>query len=299
MELAEYVEEIDALVCMFFPGMEGARAVADILFGKISPSGKLPLTFPKYYRQTPTAINFPGEYGRVVYGEGIFVGYRYYDYKGLEPLYPFGFGLSYSAFEMEKISVDQKCYDSEALEPLKVCVSVKNVGAMEAKEVVQLYIHDVPSYLQKPEKELKKFVKVSLQPGEEKVVEMELLPKDFASYDTELHDWVVEPGEYELLVGNSSRNITAKASVTVTGYNPYGCSLRSTIAYIEAHEEAVCICEEIFGAAFTRTKLRHDVVYFAHTPLRAYLERNLRGFDKRSGQWREMLEALEQRLRKV
>lgn len=155
VELVEYMEDIDALICVYFPGMEGARALADILFGKISPSGKLPITFPKTYRQTPTAINFPGEYGRVNYGEGIFVGYRYYDYKGIDPLYPFGFGLSYSAFSIKDASLSSERYDNRAKEPLLVRVKLKNEGAVEAKEVVQLYIHSEHSRLLKPERSLR------------------------------------------------------------------------------------------------------------------------------------------------
>ena len=155
VELQEYMDDIDALVCIFFPGMEGARALADILFGAISPSGKMPLTFPKTYRQTPTAMNFPGENGQVYYGEGIFVGYRYYDYKDIEPLYPFGFGLSYSEFSIKDAAVSATKYDNASKDPLSVTVTVKNDGQMEAKEVVQLYVHSVNPTLLKPDKELK------------------------------------------------------------------------------------------------------------------------------------------------
>lgn len=299
VELGAYMEDLDALVCLYFPGMEGARALADILFGTVSPSGKLPITFPKTYRQTPTAINFPGEYGEVNYGEGIFVGYRYYDYKEIEPLYPFGFGLSYSSFSIKKAIVSNTCYDNRSKEPLNVSVTVKNEGNMEAKEVVQLYVHSVSPKLLKPEKELKGFVKINLRAGEEKTVRMKLMPRDFASYDTDLKEWTAEPGEYDILIGNSSRNITARVSVRLTGYNPYGCSLRSPISSIAENDSAVQVCEEFFGDKFDRSRLKSNVVYFGSTPLRQYLEKSISGIDKTSAEWVTMLQKLEQKLEKL
>ena len=296
VELGAFIDDVDALVCLYFPGMEGARAAADILFGAVSPSGKLPLTFPKTYRDTPTAINFPGEYGHVVYGEGIFVGYRYYDYKNIEPLYPFGFGLSYSEFAFTDARASDTVYSNAATEPLKVEVTVKNIGKMEAKEVVQLYVRDVESTLLKPEKELKDFVKVSLMPGEEKRVTLSLMPRDFASYDTELGGWVTEPGIYELLIGNSSRNIMAKVPVTVKGRNPYGCSIRSTLSDIAAREDALRVCQEVIGEAFIPSKLKSNAIYFSATTLGAYLERFVTGVDKTSAEWKEMMKRLDERL---
>ena len=299
VELTEYIDDIDALVCLFFPGGQGARAAADILFGKVSPSGKLPLSFPKTYKDTPTSINFPGEYGHVNYGEGIFVGYRYYDYKRIEPLFPFGFGLSYSSFSIKDVKVSSKIYSNAAEEPLSVYVTIKNIGEMDAKEVVQLYISDTKSTLLKPEKELKGFVKVSLLPGEEKTVEMQLMPKSFASYDTDLHNWTIEPGEYEILIGNSSRNITNKTIITVTGKNPYGCSLRSAIGDIVANEDAVRICKEVLGDVFDYAKLKSSANYFASAPLNTYLENNISGVDKASDEWKEKLEVLNKHLQEL
>lgn len=296
VELGEYVDDLDAIVCLFFPGMAGAAATADILFGAISPSGKLPLTFPKTYLDTPTALNFPGEFGNVVYGEGIFVGYRYYDTKKVEPLYPFGYGLSYSNFSIRDAKVSQVSYDNRSAEPLQVSVTVKNEGNVEAKEVVQLYIHDVESTLQKPEKELKGFSKVNLKPGEEKVVTLELLPHAFASYDTEQGRWTEEPGEYELLIGDSSRNITTSVTVTLTGKNPYGCSMRSGIAKIAADPDACRICADVLGDLFDYDTLRSSVTYFGDTKLVDYLNAYIRGVDKQSAKWKELLKTIEERL---
>ncbi len=151
VELCDCIDDVDALICLFFPGMEGARATADILFGAVSPSGKLPLTFPKTYRDCPSSINFPGEFGKVMYGEGIFVGYRYYDYKNITPLYPFGFGLSYSSFVIKDAEVSQPAYSNAAAEPLVVTAKVINTGEVAAKEVIQLYVRDIESTLKKPE----------------------------------------------------------------------------------------------------------------------------------------------------
>lgn len=299
VELQQYMNDIDALVCIYFPGMEGARALADILFGEISPSGKLPITFPKTYRQTPTAINFPGEYGQVNYGEGIFVGYRYYDYKGIEPLYPFGYGLSYSTFSIRDANLEKEEYDNRSIEPLRVSVTVKNEGKMEAKEVVQLYIHSVKSTLQKPEKELKGFCKICLRPGEEQKVTMELMPQDFASYDTAQQAWTVEPGQYQILLGNSSRNLTAEVTIRITGYDPYGFSLRSTIASIAKNEEALQVCEAVFSDRFEPERLKSNVIYFGSTPLKTYLEKSIRGVDKASEKWKELLRELEHKLETI
>lgn len=296
VELGEYVDDLDAVMCLFFPGMAGAAAAADILFGAVSPSGKLPLTFPKTYLDMPTALNFPGEFGNVVYGEGIFVGYRYYDTKKVEPLYPFGYGLSYSSFSIKDAKVSQTAYDNRSTEPLQVSVTVKNEGDMEAKEVVQLYVHDVESTLLKPEKELKGFQKVSLKPGEEKAVTFELLPHAFASYDTEQGRWTEEPGEYELLLGNSSRNITASVMVTLTGKNPYGCSLSSAIAKIAADKEACGICVEVLGDLFDFDSFMSSVTYFGDAKLEDYLNQYIRGIDKKSEKWEKMLQIIRARL---
>ena len=299
VELAEYVDDVDALVCLFFPGMEGARATADILFGAASPSGKLPITFPKTYRQTPTAINFPGEFGQVVYGEGVFVGYRYYDYKDIAPLYPFGYGLGYSDFSISDVTLSEKLYDNRSTKPLSVTVRVKNTGCMEAKEVVQLYIHSVKATRLKPEQELKGFVKVSLLPGEEKVVTMELYPKDFASYDVQFGKWIAEPGEYELRIGNSSRNIMTKGKVQIEGANPYGCSLYTSIAQIAKNDTALQICQNILGTAFNIGTLKSNVTYFGSTPLKEYLQKRLKGIDKSSKDWEVLLEQLGTKLEEL
>ena len=274
VELLEYLDRIDALLCLYFPGGQGARAAADILFGAVSPSGKLPLTWPRTYRQTPTAFNFPGEYGKVNYGEGIFVGYRYYDYKGMEPLFPFGFGLSYSSFSFSDAAVSSGTYDNSSREPLRVSVTVTNTGTAEAKEVVQLYIHAVKSALLKPERELKAFQKLSLKPGEQKRVTLELLPRSFASYDTELGTWTVEPGRYELLIGDSSRNLPEAASVHITGRDPYGPSIRTAIAEVLRSEAMLSALRHELGDSFDTARIKSAANYFGSTRLCDFLRNN-------------------------
>lgn len=204
-----WIEQVPALVEAFYPGQEGGNAIAAILSGEVNPSGKLPVTFPVRYSDNPAYLDYPG--GREVrYGEGIFVGYRYYDYKGVDPLFPFGFGLSYTDFEYGELEVEKS---GEFDRPLLVSLTVKNTGMVSGKEVVQLYVGDRGSSLPRPPKELKGFKKVSLTPGESTKVIFSLDRRAFSFYDPVKKDWVAEPGEFELLAGSSSRHIHRRAAV--------------------------------------------------------------------------------------
>ncbi|SCA86903.1 hypothetical protein BGLY_3080 [Bacillus glycinifermentans] len=183
------------------------------LFGDANPSGKLAETFPKRLHDNPSYLNFPGEGDRVEYREGLFVGYRYYDSKNLEPLFPFGYGLSYTSFEYTGLSIDKrKLRDTEKL---TVAVNVKNVGDAVGKEIVQLYVRDRESTVIRPEKELRGFEKITLQPGEEKTVTFELDKRAFAYYNTELKNWHVEAGTFGILIGKSSSDIVLEETVEV------------------------------------------------------------------------------------
>ncbi len=239
VHMMDWIDDVDAVLCVFFPGMEGGRAAADILFGDINPSGKLPITFPKYYRDCPTYGNFPGQFEEVWYGEGIYVGYRYYDLKETEPLYPFGYGLSYTTFELSDLRIQKSLVNLDKGENIEVLVKVKNTGKTAGKEVVQLYIADEESTLHKPPKELKAFKKVYLAPGEEKDVCMVLEKNDLASFDTNLNDWTTEPGYYQVLIGNSSRNITLMGRFKAVCQNPYGYGPDSPISKIFNDNSAV------------------------------------------------------------
>ena len=208
------------------------------------------------------------------YGEGIFVGYRYYDYKGLEPMFPFGFGLSYSSFVFSDPELSEASYSNNASEPLRVSVTVANTGFAEAKEVVQLYVHAEKSTMLKPDRELKAFQKITLKPGERKTVKLELLPRSFASYDTDLGEWTAEPGHYGILIGDSSRNLPVKISVRLTGRNPYGLSTRSSVADALRAKSVLAVLQDVLGEGFDYARLKSNANYFGSTRLRDFLLKN-------------------------
>lgn len=208
-----WINEVDGILETWLGGQAGAGAVADVLFGKVNPSGKLAETFPMRLEDTPSFLNFPGEQGEVLYGERIFVGYRYYDEKKIEPLFPFGFGLSYTTFEYSDLKLSAK--NTTDKEGLTVSLTVRNTGAVKGKEVVQLYVSDKESTLQRPEKELKKFTKIELEPGEEKEVTFKLDGRDFSYYDGRREMWIAESGEFSIYAGASSRDIRLAKVVTL------------------------------------------------------------------------------------
>ncbi len=247
VDLALWEHELDGIFCMFLPGMEGGHAMADILTGRVNPSGKLPLTFPKKHKDTPTYLNFPGDGYQVNYGEGIYVGYRYYDKKMVEPLYPFGHGLSYSHFEISNERAIADAVPVELVYPdgkvdnkkmpvltdsLRIAVDVINQGPeefSEGMEVVQLYISDPYATISKPVKELKAFKKIRLAYGEREKVTFTLTKEDFASFDSDLHQWVAEEGVYNILIGNSSRNIVCSMPIYLDAKTAYSYSIETPI----------------------------------------------------------------------
>jgi len=208
-----WIDEVAALVEAYYPGQEAGNAVAKVLSGEVNPSGKLSITFPKKLENNPAYMN-SSFYGarKVIYGEGIFVGYRYYDQRSVKPLFPFGFGLSYTTYEYGKVKAPKKVKKGK---PVEISVTVKNNGERAGKEVVQLYVSDKVSSLPRPPKELKGFTKVALEPGETKTVSFTLDERALSFYDPERGGWVAEPGEFEVLVGNSSRDIRGKATFTL------------------------------------------------------------------------------------
>ena len=206
-----WIDAVPALVLAYYPGQEGGNALANILIGAVNPSGKLSVTYPKRYEDNPTYINYPGG-KEVLYGEGVFVGYRYYDVKGVEPLFPFGFGLSYTTFEYGDLQVPAMV---EAGKPVEVSVTVTNTGKFPGKEVVQLYVGDEASSLPRPPKELKGFKKVALDPGQSATVAFVLDQRALSFYDPYQKQWVVEPGRFEVLVGGSSRDVRVKGAFTL------------------------------------------------------------------------------------
>nr|WP_315190995.1 glycoside hydrolase family 3 C-terminal domain-containing protein [uncultured Flavobacterium sp.] len=205
--------DVSAIVEAYLGGQAGGGAIADILTGKVNPSGKLSETFPARVEDTPAAIDFPSRDGNANYGEGIFIGYRYYDKKKIEPIFPFGYGLSYTTFGYSDINTNTtSAKDSDAI---TISVKVKNTGKIAGKEVVQLYVHEQETEIARPENELKHFEKVSLLPGEEKTVSFKLTSRDFAYYNAKSHDWVVKSGKFDVLVGSSSRNLPLKQTIDI------------------------------------------------------------------------------------
>ncbi|MFW6146335.1 MAG: beta-glucosidase [Planctomycetota bacterium] len=215
--MADWVERVDAVLLAWLGGMEIGRAVADVLSGDVCPSGKLPLTFPRRYKDTPTWLNFPGEFGEVIYGEGLFVGYRYYDAADVAPQYPFGFGLSYTRFELSDLAAGAETLDVDAGETLTVTVNVTNTGGRRGKEVVQLYVAPPDGPVRKPPKALKGFAKVELDANATTTVRFEITPADLAHYDAREGRWRVAPGRYRLLAGVSARDIRADAAFDARG----------------------------------------------------------------------------------
>lgn len=208
-----WADKVKGIVEAYLGGQAVGEAVVDILFGKVNPSAKLPETFPCKLEDNPSYLYYPGEGDKVEYREGVFVGYRYYDTKKMDVRFPFGFGLSYTTFAYSNLQVSASAIKDT--DTLTVSADITNTGSMAGKEVVQLYVSDVESTVIRPVKELKGFDKVELQPGETRTVSFTLDKRAFAYWNTQIHDWHVESGEFRILVGKSSRDIQLEASVTV------------------------------------------------------------------------------------
>lgn len=215
VEMDSWINNAKALLMAWYPGQEGNLAAAEILFGVTNPSGKLPASFEYKLEDNPCYKHYFDEDGdlKVFYGEGIFMGYRYWDKNASKPRFPFGFGLSYTQFEYSAIATDKKEYTKD--ETIKVTVKVKNTGEADGAEVVQLYVGDKECSLPRPVKELKAFDKVLIKKGEEATIELELKKDAFAFYNPEKHDWEVEPGEFDIFIGGSSADIKQTVSITI------------------------------------------------------------------------------------
>ncbi|MCB8967507.1 MAG: glycoside hydrolase family 3 C-terminal domain-containing protein [Ardenticatenaceae bacterium] len=209
----DWIDGTAAILEAWMMGQAGGGAIADILFGRTNPSGKLAETYPVKLTDTPAYLNFPGENGEVHYGEGLFIGYRYYDAKEVPVQFPFGYGLSYTTFAYSNLHVSDTTFKDT--DGLVVSVDVTNTGSMTGKEVVQVYVHDQKARLIRPYKELKGFAKVELQPGETKTVSFTLNTRAFAYYDPAYQQWITENGEFDILVGASAADIRCRATVNL------------------------------------------------------------------------------------
>ena len=225
MEVASWRDEVDGILLAWQPGLEGGNAITALLDGKVNPSGKLAVTFPVQYSDVPSAKFFPGKefpdqastgmFGmksipaEVVYGEGIYVGYRYYNTFNVKPAYAFGYGLSYTDFTYGNLKLSSTNFNGE----ITATVDIKNTGKVAGKDVVQLYISAPSKELEKPVEELRSFAKTNLlKPGEKQTVRFVINSGDLSSFDTKSASWIAEAGEYTVKIGASSSDIKQSAS---------------------------------------------------------------------------------------
>ena len=206
-------KDVKGIFELYLGGQNVGTAAYNLLFGKVNPSGRLPETFPVKLSDNPSYLNFPGYMDEVKYAEGVFVGYRYYDTKDMEVLFPFGHGLSYTTYKYSNLKVSKRKIKST--DPLTVSVDVTNIGRMAGKEVVQLYVGAPIGGIPRPRHELRGFEKVSLRAGETKTVTIELDSRAFAYWDAKTHDWKVAEGDYIIEVGSSSRDIKYSKKVNI------------------------------------------------------------------------------------
>ncbi|KAA6459248.1 hypothetical protein DYQ86_18540 [Acidobacteria bacterium AB60] len=207
-----------ALLDMFYGGEEGGHALAAILFGDANPSGRLPFTYPKRFEDSPAYGHYPGQNLKVDYAEGIYVGYRFYDTKNVEPAFPFGYGLSYTKFEYGDPHVAEAAViggAQPATRATSVTLTVKNTGDRAGAEVVQLYVRPLHPKIDRPVHELKGFHRIQLNPGETRMVHFSLDREALAYWSPEKKGWVTDPGPYEIQVGSSSRDIRGRAPLTI------------------------------------------------------------------------------------
>jgi len=263
VDCRDFIDDIDGMFCVFLPGMQGAKALADLLTGKENPSGKLNVTFPLQYEDTPTFLNFPGDGRHVIYGEDIFVGYRYYDKKKVPVLFPFGYGLSYTTFKISNPVLSSETFTDE----VTLSVDVENIGDCFGKEVISLYVHDVNSTLRKPYKELKGFKKVALEPGEKKTVAFTVTKEMLASFDMDMDAWEAEEGYYDLIIATSVQQEICRKRVYGSWQSAYSYDFTRPIKQLYENEEIRPILFEIFD----ELKLDYGAIYDtyqynSHTP---------------------------------
>ena len=209
-----WIDQVPAVLTMWYGGQEGGHAIASVLFGDFTPSGKLPVTFPRKLEDTPAFGHYPGDNLHTEYAEGIYVGYRHYDRGNIEPLFPFGHGLSYTKFEYSDLKVTP-----DKIGPgrrVQVSMTVRNSGARAGAEVVQLYLHQAKSSVDRPPQELKGFRRVMLTAGQSQAVTFTLDPRAMSFYSVAKHAWVAEPSGFDVLVGASSRDIRLRGSFELT-----------------------------------------------------------------------------------
>lgn len=259
-----WIDDVQAVLCMYLGGDYVGDATVDLLYGNANPSGKLAETWPLKLEDNPSYLNFPGEDGRVKYQEGVFIGYRYYDKKKMNVLFPFGHGLSYTEFVCSDLKVknlttaaSDKITDQDSI---IVTCKVKNTGRCAGKEVVQLYISQPDSEVMRPVRELKGFQKISLKPGEEKEVTFILDGRAFAYYEEKIHDWYVQSGNFVIEIGSSSRDIRMKENIEIesTVELPVVYTENSTIKDLTRTKRGQAILSQLLGGMGTARE--HEAV---------------------------------------
>ena len=211
-----WLDDVAALLEAWYPGQEAGNAIADVLTGAAEPGGRLPQSFPARWRDNPAQSQdpevYPGLAGKVRYEEGVFIGYRHYEKTGIKPLFPFGFGLSYTRFKLSDFAIDDSAFESDGR--VRVSLSVTNEGERAGSTVVQLYVGDPEASVPRPAKELKAFAKLALAPGESRTVSLDLADRDFAFYAVAARHWKVEPGAFTILIGTSAEDIVFTGEVS-------------------------------------------------------------------------------------
>ena len=209
--MTRWLAHTPALLDLWYPGQEGGHALAAILFGDANPSGHLPVTLPVKFEDSPAAANYPGTILKVNYAEGIYVGYRYFLTTSVPAAFPFGFGLSYTTFQLSNLKIAPPTPSGQ----VHVTAQVTNTGTRAGAQVVQLYIHDGHAAIDRPERELKAFTRVELAPGQSRTAEFNLNPRSFAWYNTQTHDWAVTPGTFTILVGTSAVDLPLTGTIAL------------------------------------------------------------------------------------
>ena len=243
-----WIGHVKGVLEAYLGGQAVGLATVRVLFGEVNPSGRLPESFPKKLSDNPSYLYYGGEGDRADYREGVFVGYRYYDRKDMEVLFPFGYGLSYTTFAYSNLRLSAETISDT--DTLTATVTVKNTGSRTGKTVVQLYVGDQESTVFRPVRELKDFAKVELQPGESRDVTFTLDKRAFAYWNEEIHDWHVESGEFTIEVGQSSRNMECSASVYVmsTTKLPKHYTMDTIFMDLMADPEAMEVMQPMMGA---------------------------------------------------
>ncbi|KAJ3501613.1 hypothetical protein NM208_g16901 [Fusarium decemcellulare] len=200
-----WAEQVPVIIQGWYQGQEAGNSLADVLFGIENPSGKLPATFPRRIEHTPAWHTWPGENEKVLYGEGLYIGYRHYDHAKIEPLFPFGHGLSYTTFEYGRPEISTKTLTPNGV--ISITLAISNIGSRAGAETVQLYIHDEKSRLPRPEKELVAFEKIFLQAEETRHITIDLDKYAVGYYDETIPGWIAEEGTFKVLIGASSADI--------------------------------------------------------------------------------------------